>query len=227
MEKLPLANRLLAGRELAKKLQVYKDREDVIALALPRGGVPVAYEIANILNITLDVIIVRKLGIPGREEFAMGAIASGDVEFLDDDIIKQFAISSENIEIIRQAQTLELKRREEIYRGNRPWQNLKKKTVILIDDGLATGATMRAAIHAIRDQGANKIIVAVPVSPIHTVEKLLPLVDECIYLATPSPFYSVGLWYVNFSQTSDTEVCNLLQKSWHEHNWQEVHAVTH
>ncbi|RYZ96808.1 MAG: phosphoribosyltransferase [Moraxellaceae bacterium] len=219
MEKLPIANRLLAGRELAKRMQVYKDRHDVIAIALPRGGVPVAYEIANILNIPLDVIIVRKLGLPGQEEFAMGAIASGGVEFLDSDIVSRFDVPTEKIKQIREQQLAELDRREQIYRGSKKWPVLKKKSVILIDDGLATGATMRAAIHAVRDQGAKKIIVAVPVAPAVMIQKLSFIVDECICLATPSPFNSVGQWYVNFSQTTDMEVCKLLAVS-RQQKWQ-------
>ena len=213
MEKLPLANRLLAGRELARRMQVYKDRNDVIAIALPRGGVPVAYEIASILNIPLDVIIVRKLGIPDQEEFAMGAIASGGIEFLDMDIVNRFEVSIDNVEKVRQAQLAELQRREKIYRDNLQWPSLKNKSVILIDDGLATGATMRAAVHAVRDLGARKVIVAIPIAPAAMLQKLSFLVDECICLATPSPFYSVGQWYVNFSQTTDQEVCKLLAAS--------------
>lgn len=213
MEKLPLANRLLAGRELARRLQMYKDRDDVLAIALPRGGVPVAYEIASILNIPLDVIIVRKLGIPDQEEFAMGAIASGGVEFLDADIVSRFEVPIDKVDKVRQAQLAELHRREKIYRDNVQWPNLKNKSVILIDDGLATGATMRAAVRAVREQGARKVIVAVPIAPAGMLQKLSFLVDECVCLATPSPFYSVGQWYVNFSQTTDQEVCKLLAAS--------------
>lgn len=202
-----------AGRRLSMELSAYKNNEDLLVLGLPRGGVPVAYEVARSLNAPLDVFIVRKLGVPGREELAFGAIASGDVLVLNDYIIKTMGISDEVIQGVVEREKNEFKRRETEYRGNRPLQNIFNKTVILVDDGLATGASMRAAIEALKLLNPGKVVIAVPTASIETCAELESIADDIICAATPHPFRGVGYWYENFSQTTDEEVKDLLKKS--------------
>ncbi len=202
-----------AGQKLAKKLLQYANRPDVIVLALPRGGVPVGYQVAQALNAPLDVFIVRKLGVPGQEELAMGAIASGGVRILNQDIVQALGIPSSVIDQVAAREWQELRRREELYREGRPAPELAGRTVILVDDGVATGATMRAAIKAVRRQNPAKVIVAVPVSALETYYDLAREADEVVALATPEPFFGVGLWYERFDQTSDEEVRRLLRSA--------------
>src|SRR5215813_13112156 len=199
-----------AGRLLAERLAKYKNRPDVVILALPRGGVPVAYEVARALNAPLDVFIVRKLGVPGYEEAAMGAIASGGIRVLNDDVIGALHIPQQVVEEVTAREQRELERREQLYRDGRPAPDVKGRTVILIDDGLATGATMRAALRALREQEPVRLIVAVPVAAPSTCLELLGEADDVICTSTPDPFFGVGLWYQNFEQTSDQEAHDLL-----------------
>ncbi len=210
--KLPIPDRRAAGRALAEALDRYAGRKDVIVLALPRGGVPVAAEIARGLDVPLDVMLVRKLGAPWQPELAMGAIASGGVRVMNDEVVRGMGISPEAIERVAQEELKELERRERAYRGNRPWPDLTDKTVILVDDGLATGATMHAAIDAVRAQNPAQIVVAVPVAPPDTVRALEPLVDEVVCLFQPEPFMAIGQWYQDFSQLTDAEVQALLEE---------------
>jgi len=210
--KRAFANRRKAGETLATKLAAYADRADVLVLGLPRGGVPVAYEVARALRAPLDVFLVRKLGVPGQEELAMGAIATGGVRVLNDEIIFLLGISESVIDAVAHGEQQELERRERLYRGNRPRPEVPGRTVILVDDGLATGSTMRAAAAALRQMGPSRIIVAVPVGAQETCEEFRQEVDEVICAVTPEPFMAVGAWYADFSQTSDDEVRDLLQK---------------
>lgn len=212
----PFHDRREAGRKLAKKLSAYAGRPDVTVLALPRGGVPVAYEVALALNAPLDIFLVRKLGMPGREELAIGAIASGGVRVLNQDIIRTLSIPDEIVEFIARRETQELERREKLYRGGRAMPEIKDRMIILIDDGLATGASMRAAVVGLRAQHPARIVVAVPTAAIETCDALQEEVDEVICLMTPEPFYGVGYWYKNFSQVTDEEVRNLLQEAHHQ-----------
>lgn len=205
-----------AGKKLAQKLSVYAGRQDVTVLALPRGGVPVAYEVARALNAPLDVFIVRKLGMPGREELAIGAIASGGVRVLNQDIIRMLSIPDEVVEFIVRREGQELERREKLYRGGRAMPEIRDRTIILIDDGLATGASMRAAIEGVRAQHPARIVIAVPTAAIETYEALQDEVDEILCMITPEPFYGVGYWYQDFSQITDEEVRNLLQEAHHQ-----------
>lgn len=202
-----------AGRHLATKLTRYKDRPDVLVLALPRGGVPVAFEVAQTLHVPLDIFLVRKLGVPGHEELAMGAIATGDVRVLNEDMIDYLGIPPTVIDSIAETELKELKRRERAYRGNRPEPDVNDKTIILIDDGLATGSTIRAAAQAIRRQAPARIIVAVPVSAQETCDEYRIGVDEIVCALTPEPFFGVGQWYLDFSQTTDEEVRDLLAQA--------------
>jgi putative phosphoribosyl transferase len=200
-----------AGRELASKLLEYADRPDVIVLALPRGGVPVAYEVATALRAPLDVFIVRKLGVPGHEEYAMGAIATGGVRVLDERVIRTARVTRAELDAVTAAEQRELERRERQYRGDRPSPNVAGRAVILVDDGLATGATMRAAVAALREEGAARVVVAVPIAPPETCDAFRDIVDDIVCARTPEPFYAVGLWYEDFSQTTDDEVHELLE----------------
>lgn len=204
------ANRTEAGRLLAEKLGKYAGRDDVIVLGLPRGGVPVAYEVAKRLGAPLDVFIVRKLGVPGFEELAAGAIASGGVRVLNEDVMLAIPHADEAIEAVTARETAELERREHEYRDGRPAPELRDRAVILIDDGLATGATMRAAVKALRQSAATKIVVAVPVGPPDTCREIEQQADETICLSTPEFFQAVGQYYEDFSQTSDDDVRELL-----------------
>src|SRR6184192_1122989 len=204
------ANRTEAGRLLAEKLVQYAGRDDVVVLGLPRGGVPVAYQVARRLGAPLDVFIVRKLGVPGFEELAAGAIASGGVRVLNEDVVRAIPHSEEAIEAVTTRETAELERREQIYREGRPAPELRNRVVILVDDGLATGATMRAAVKALRQSTAAKIIVAVPVGPPDTCHELEEQADETICLSMPEFFQAVGQYYEDFSQISDEDVRQLL-----------------
>lgn len=206
-------NRREAGRELAKRLAEFAGRQDVLVLALPRGGVPVAYEVAEALKAPLDVFVVRKLGVPGYEELAMGAVASGGVRVLNRQTVEQLQISDRIIDQVTSKEQKELARRESLYRNGRPPPEVHGRTAILVDDGLATGATMKAAIEALRQQQPASIIVAVPVAAAETCEALRDLADEVICAFTPEPLYAVGAWYVDFSQTSDEEVRSLLAQA--------------
>ena len=199
-----------AGRRLAAELSDYADQSDVLVLALPRGGVPVAYEVARALHAPLDVFMVRKLGVPGYEELAMGAIATGGLRVLDQELLRMLDIPRDVIEHVTAIETSELERRERQYRGDRPPPDVRGRTVILIDDGLATGSTMRAAIAALKKEGSKRIVVAVPVAPPETCEALRAQVDDVVCAVTPEPFRAVGLWYGDFSQTTDEEVRDLL-----------------
>jgi putative phosphoribosyl transferase len=206
-------NRTEAGKHLATKLLNYKDRPDVLVLALPRGGVPVAFEVAQALRVPLDVFLVRKLGVPGHEELAMGAISTGGVRVLNEDTVNYLRIPEHIIDAIAAEELKELERRELAYRGNLPEPDVKGKTVILIDDGLATGSTIRAAAQALRQQQPARIIVAVPVSAPETCNEYRIGVDEIICAVTPEPFLGVGMWYLDFSQTTDEEVRDLLERA--------------
>jgi len=206
-------NRSEAGKLLASKLQKYADNPNVLVLALPRGGVPVAFEIARSLKAPLDVFLVRKLGVPGHEEFAMGAISSCGDRVLNQEIIKALQLSDSLVERVTQHERQEMMRRESLYRQNKPPLQIQGKTVLLVDDGLATGSTMLAAIRAVQSQKAEKIVIAVPVAPPSTYESMKKLGDDTICLLTPEPFYGVGLWYNDFSQTTDDEVVSLLSQA--------------
>jgi putative phosphoribosyl transferase len=199
-----------AGRQLAEQLLEHGGRDDVIVLALPRGGVPVGFEVAHRLKVPLDVFVVRKLGVPGHEELAMGAIASGGVRVLNEDVLYVIPDAQAIVEMVTATERAELERRERNYRDNRPAPDVKGKTVILVDDGLATGATMRAAAAALRQQGAAKIIIAVPVGAPSTCHEIRNAADDVICLISPGSFIGVGQYYEDFSQTSDEEVRDLL-----------------
>jgi putative phosphoribosyl transferase len=206
-------DRTEAGKYLATKLLKYEDQPDVLVLALPRGGVPVAFEVARALRLPLDIFLVRKLGVPGHEELAMGAISTGGVRVLNEDTVEYLRIPEHVIDSIAAEELKELKRRELAYRGNRPEPDVKGKTVILIDDGLATGSTIRAAAQALRQQQPARIVVAVPVSAPETCDEYRIGVDEIICAVTPEPFLGVGMWYLDFSQTTDDEVRDLLERA--------------
>jgi putative phosphoribosyl transferase len=202
-----------AGRRLAAELSAYAGRTDVIVLALPRGGVPVGYEVATALGVPLEVFVVRKIGLPWHEELAMGALASGGVRLLDKDLIRVAGVTEEQIERITAQEQAELERREKQYRGDRPFPALEGKTVILVDDGLATGSTMRVAVAALRLEKPASIVVAVPVAALETCAGFRDVADDIICAMTPEPFHAVGLWYDDFSQTTDEEVHQLLEKA--------------
>jgi len=203
-----------AGQKLATLLGEYANRQDVLVLALPRGGVPVAYEIAKALHVPLDVFLVRKLGVPGQEELAMGAIASGGVRVLNEDVVLMMNVSERIINAVTAKEQQELKRRENLYRGNLPPVDVHGRTVILVDDGLATGSTMRAAIEALRRKQPARMIVAVPVATVSVCEELRKEVDEIVCITVPEElFYGIAFWYEDFSQTTDEEVYHLLAQS--------------
>jgi len=203
-------DRTEAGQVLASKLTKYLNQVNTVILALPRGGVPVAYEIGKELGLPVDIFVVRKLGVPGHEELAMGAIASGGVRHINRDVVDQLRIDSETIDVASRREQKEIERREQLYRGQRPPVDVRNKTVILVDDGLATGSTMRAAIAALRQHRPARIVVAVPAAAPQTCSEIADEVDEIICAATPEPFYAVGQWYQEFSQTTDEEVRDLL-----------------
>lgn len=202
-----------AGKELAKRLSKYANRPDAIVLALPRGGVPVAYEVAQTLHLPLDVFLVRKLGVPGHEELAFGAVASGGMRVINRAVVRSADVSDAEIEETVKTEQRELERREQTYRDERPPPQIEGRIVILVDDGLATGASMRAAVLALREQKPAKIVIAVPTAARETCDAFLDEVDEVICAVTPEPFYAVGLWYRDFSQTSDDEVRDLLSRA--------------
>jgi putative phosphoribosyl transferase len=201
-----------AGRLLAERLSRYVGRDDLVVLALPRGGVPVAFEVARVLRAPLDVFVVRKLGVPGHAELALGAVASGGVRVLNEDVVAALGLDEEAIEGIAERELAEVERRERVYRGERPPPELRGKVAILVDDGLATGASMRAAALAARKLGPQQVVVAVPVAADQTCNEFRDDVDEVVCAFTPEPFYAVGRWYENFEQTSDEEVRTLLEQ---------------
>jgi putative phosphoribosyl transferase len=205
-------DRAQAGKLLAKPLAPYAGRRDVAVLGLPRGGVPVAYEIAKALHVPLDIFVVRKLGVPGHEELAMGAVASGGVRVLNPDVVRSLGISEEVIDATARSQQRELERRETLYRKGRRALELKDKVVILVDDGLATGASMRAAVTGVRAHGPAKVVVAVPTGSREACSAIGEIVDAIECLRTPEPFLGVGQWYDDFRQTSDGEVASLLDE---------------
>ncbi|HWY85258.1 MAG TPA: phosphoribosyltransferase family protein [Gemmataceae bacterium] len=210
-------DRAEAGRRLAALLRAYADRPDVLVLALPRGGVPVAFEVARLLHVPLDVFMVRKLGLPGQREMAMGAIATGGLRVLNEDAVRALGISDQVIEAVAAREQEELNRREQLYRGNRPAVDVRGRTVILIDDGLATGSTMRAAVGALRHLGPARIVVAVPVGAPDTCAELRNEADEALCARAPEPFHAVGLWYVDFAQITDEVVRDLLAEAAEEY----------
>lgn len=210
-------DRAAAGRALARQLTDYANRPNVLVLALPRGGLPVAYEVARALRAPLDVFVVRKLGVPGHEELAMGAIATGGVRVVNPEVLRMLDIPPEVVDAVAARELRELERREHAYRDDRPPPDVHGKTVILIDDGLATGATMRAAVAALRAQGPVRIVVAVPVASPDTCAELSREVEEIICAETPEPFYGVGWWYERFDQTTDAEVHELLARAHADH----------
>jgi putative phosphoribosyl transferase len=208
----PFADRLEAGRELAGRLGLYARRSDVVVLGLPRGGVPVAAAVADALEAPLDVFLVRKLGVPSHPELAMGAIASGGVRVLNAEVIEWYGITQETLDRVARTEQAELERRERDYRQGRPALDVRDRTVILVDDGLATGSSMRAAVEAMRQRGPSAVVVAVPVGAPSTCAELGRLADEAICARTPERFSAVGQWYLDFSQTSDAEVRRLLDE---------------
>src|SRR3989449_9240818 len=206
-------DRTEAGQILASKLTKYLNQVNTVILALPRGGVPVAYEIGKELGLPVDIFVVRKLGVPGHEELAMGAIASGGVRHINRAVVDQLRIDSETIDVASRREQKEIERREQLYRGQRPPVDVRNKTVIVVDDGLATGSTMHAAIAALRQHRPARIVVAVPAAAPQTCSEIADEVDEIICAATPEPFYAVGQWYQEFSQTTDEEVRELLARA--------------
>jgi len=206
-------DRIDGGKQLAARLADYADRDDVLVLALPRGGVPVAYEVAKALRAPLDIFLVRKLGVPGHEELAMGAISTGGVRVINADVVDYLRIPARVVDAVVDTELRELERRERLYRGARAEPDVSRKTIILVDDGLATGSTMRAAVEALRQQNPARIVVAVPVSAPQTCDEYRMGVDEIICASTPEPFMGVGQWYRDFSQTTDEEVRELLARA--------------
>lgn len=211
--RMMLTDRQEAGRRLAAALEGFAGRDDVIVLGLPRGGVVVASEVARALKAPLDVYLVRKLGVPGHEELALGAIASGGVTVLNQDVLQALQVTQAEIEAVTEREKAVLERREQLYRGHSRPLELSGKTVIVVDDGLATGATMRTAIRSIRDHTPARIVAAVPVAPPETCARLEREADEAVCLLTPEPFYAIGAWYQDFSQTRDEEVVDLLEEA--------------
>ena len=211
--KLPFTNRAAAGQVLAAALATYRDQKNILVLALPRGGVPVAYEVASALGAPLDLVLVRKLGVPGQRELAMGAIASDGTKVLNREIIKSLQITHEDIERVQREEEQELARREQTYRGDQVRLEIQGKTIILVDDGVATGATMRAAVSLLRTQNPGRIVIALPVAPAEVIDLLRREADEVICLHCPEPFLAIGCWYQEFTQVSDREVCDILARA--------------
>ena len=206
-------DRTEAGRALAARLRAYAGRDDVVVLALPRGGIPVGYEVARALHVEFDVLIVRKLGVPGYPEFAMGAIASGGVRYLNQDLLQQLGISPRAVSDVLDHERAELRRREVLYRGSRPELDLRGRRVIVVDDGMATGASMRVAVESLRSASPARIVVAVPVAPADAAQRFEEIADEFVSVLSPAEFRAVGQFYVDFDQTSDDEVRTLLQRA--------------
>ncbi|HEY7392569.1 MAG TPA: phosphoribosyltransferase [Bryobacteraceae bacterium] len=215
---MPFLDRSDAGRKLAERLSHYADQPGCLILALPRGGVPVAYEVARALHLPLDIFLVRKLGVPGHEELAMGALASGGVQFLNEDVVRSLHISWQAIEAVVRKEQRELERREREYREGRATPEVSGRTIILIDDGLATGASMKAAVLALREADARRIVVAVPVASPRTCSELAEIADETICAETPDEFFAVGEWYYEFAQTTDREVREILTRAAKEYS---------
>jgi len=209
----PFRNRAEAGQRLAQRLLAYAGRPDVVVLGLPRGGVPVAFEVARALEVPLGVVVVRKLGVPGHKELAMGAIASGGIRVLNDDVVRHLNIPDRVIEAVTAQELRELHWRERAYRGDQPTPDVRGRAVILVDDGIATGSTMLAAIAALRTLEPARIIVAVPTAAPSTCDEIRRVADDCICEIMPEPFYAVGAWYEDFSQTTDEEVRDLLDQA--------------
>ncbi|HET9109248.1 MAG TPA: phosphoribosyltransferase [Ktedonobacterales bacterium] len=207
-------DRTQAGQQLAAMLDAYAHRSDVLVLGLPRGGVPVAYEVAQALAAPLDIIVVRKLGVPYEPELAMGAIALGGIRVLNSNIVRRLGISPEDIESVAAEQQRELTRRERLYRGDRPLPDIRGRVVVLVDDGIATGATIRAAVAAVRQQQPARIVIAVPVASAETCDDLRKEVDELVCALAPEALYGIGLWYERFPQLSDDDVRDLLARAW-------------
>jgi putative phosphoribosyl transferase len=214
MKKL-FRDRIEAGRLLAGMLGRFADRAGVLILALPRGGVPVGFEVAKSLNAPLDIFVVRKLGLPGDEELAMGAIASGNVRVLNDEVVRSFGVPNSVVDAVAEKEEIELKRRERLYRGDAPAPDAAGKTILLVDDGIATGSTMRAAVAALRRLSPSRIIIAVPVAPPATCKELQAEADEVVSIIAPENFYAVGQWYEIFDQTTDGQVRELCERSKH------------
>jgi predicted phosphoribosyltransferase len=213
MRRTLFRNRADAGQKLAAPLAIYANRPDVIVLALPRGGVPVAFEVAQALHAPLDVFVVRKLGVPGQEELAMGAVATGGAVLLNPEVVHYLDIGDEELQAVIAAERQELERRNRLYRDDQPPPDVKGHTVILVDDGLATGASMRVACAALRQLGPARLVVAVPVAPDEACEEMRAEADEVVCAVTPEPFYGVGMWYSDFTQTTDAQVRDLLARA--------------
>jgi putative phosphoribosyl transferase len=223
------SNRTEAGRGLAMRLHNYAERNNLTVIAITRGGVPVAFEVARMLKAPLDILVLRKLGVPGHEELGFGAIASGGIRALNPEIVEALRISPLDIEAVTNREVKELKRRERAYRGDRPALDVRGRTVILVDDGIATGSGMRAAVNALRQMKPARIVIAVPVAPASTCDHLRQEVDDLVCLAMPDPFYGVGQFYYDFSQVSDREVNELLDRAVreiHKQEYPEVAVVT-
>jgi putative phosphoribosyl transferase len=216
MKAYTFANRGEAGRALAQALNQYADRHDVVVLALPRGGVPIGFEIARALRAPLELFLVRKLGVPMHEELAMGAIATGGLMVLNESVVGQLRITAEQIEEVRERETRELERRQQAFHPNHTPAPLAARICILVDDGLATGSTMRAAVLALKKQNPSRVVVAVPVASADTCEEFQTLADEVMCLYTPEPFWAVGRWYDDFTQLTDEEVCEYVDRAAHE-----------
>lgn len=211
---VPIPDRVAAGKTLVGLLEAYRNQPDAIVLALPRGGVPVAWEIARELGLPLDLMLVRKLGMPGHEEYAMGAIASGGVRVLNQEALGFGRVSESTLEAVTARERRELERRDRLYRGERPQPELRDRQVLLVDDGLATGSTMRAAVQAVRQQAPARIVLIAPVASTEAIASLRPLVDEVVCPLVPDWLSSIGEWYRHFGQTSDEEVQELLREAW-------------
>ncbi len=202
-----------AGQQLAEALRDYADQKDTLILALPRGGLPVGFEIAKVLHLPMDAFLVRKLGVPGQEELAMGAIAMGGVHFFNQNILGMLDISKEDIQRVIAAEEQEMQRRNQVYRGGKPPPAIENRTVILVDDGVATGATILAAVSALKKMKPKSLIIAVPVAPSDTLQKLEAEVDQVVCLAAPENFFAISAWYQEFPQTSDEQVCDFLERA--------------